>query len=450
MADGEHHRLLDGKVHVYRRPNSRFWQCSTYLGSRNYRQSTREENLSAAMDFARDWYMDVYTEHRVRSRGGEIVAAEEARLRRARLPAPRGRSHTFKEAAESFLAEYQVLTFGERNAVYVEGKSRHVRLRLEPFFGKAPLHRMTAGRIQAYRVGRMTPPEGDAAKDWRPPAKSTLHQELVTLRQILKWANRQGWIHALPDMSAPYRQSGKVSHRAWFSPEEYKRLYEATRERARAPKKERWRPQSEKLHDYVLFMANTGLRPDEASRLQFRDVSIVTAPGNGERILQIEVRGKRGVGYCKSMPGAVLPFERLSKRGAPAQTDLIFGKVQRQLFNAVLAELDLKHDREGSVRTAYSLRHTYICLRLMEGADIYQIAKNCRTSVEMIEKFYASHIAGTIDAAAVNVRKAAGRPTGAAKRPARTSAVKAPAPQAAGRRPPGRRSASPAPEASPP
>jgi hypothetical protein len=31
-------------------------------------------------------------------------------------------------------------------------------------------------------------------------------------------------------------------------------------------------------------------------------------------------------------------------------------------------------------RTAYSLRHTYICLRLMEGADIYQIAKNCRTS----------------------------------------------------------------------
>jgi type I restriction enzyme, R subunit len=31
----------------------------------------------------------------------------------------------------------------------------------------------------------------------------------------------------------------------------------------------------------------------------------------------------------------------------------------------------------GQPRTAYSLRHTYICLRLMEGADIYQIAKNC-------------------------------------------------------------------------
>jgi hypothetical protein len=65
----------------------------------------------------------------------------------------------------------------------------------------------------------------------------------------------------------------------------------------------------------------------------------------------------------------------------------------------------LKFDREGLRRSAYSLRHTYICLRLMEGADIYQIAKNCRTSVEMIEKLYAAHIKNMIDAAAVNVRK---------------------------------------------
>ena len=44
-------------------------------------------------------------------------------------------------------------------------------------------------------------------------------------------------------------------------------------------------------------------------------------------------------------------------------------------------------------------------MRLMEGADIYQVAKNCRTSVEMIETFYASHIKNTLDAAAINVRK---------------------------------------------
>ena len=41
----------------------------------------------------------------------------------------------------------------------------------------------------------------------------------------------------------------------------------------------------------------------------------------------------------------------------------------------------------------------------MEGADIYQIAKNCRTSVEMVEKFYASHIKTRLDAAAINIMR---------------------------------------------
>ena len=62
-------------------------------------------------------------------------------------------------------------------------------------------------------------------------------------------------------------------------------------------------------------------------------------------------------------------------------------------------------------------------MRLMEGADIYQIAKNCRTSVEMIEKHYAIHLKNTLDASAINVlkpkpvakKKATGRPKAAAE-----------------------------------
>ena len=49
--------------------------------------------------------------------------------------------------------------------------------------------------------------------------------------------------------------------------------------------------------------------PDEARRLQFRDVTIVEDEASGQTILEIEVRGKRGVGYCKSMSGAVRETE---------------------------------------------------------------------------------------------------------------------------------------------
>ena len=132
-------------------------------------------------------------------------------------------------------------------------------------------------------------------------------------------------------------------------------------------------------------MATTGLRPDEANRLEYRDVKIVKDDPTGETILEIDVRGKRGAGYCRSTSGAVRPFQRLAERNKPRPTDLVFEKTHRQLFNTILQEEGLKKDREGQSRTAYSLRHTYIRLRLMEGADIYEIAKNCRTSVETIE-----------------------------------------------------------------
>lgn len=94
--------------------------------------------------------------------------------------------------------------------------------------------------------------------------------------QVLKIANHKCSTDAVPDMAAPYKTSGKVEYRAWFSPEEYKILYEATRERAKNPPKERWREVCETFHDYVLFMGNTGLRPDESARLQMRDVKIAS------------------------------------------------------------------------------------------------------------------------------------------------------------------------------
>lgn len=91
-------------------------------------------------------------------------------------------------------------------------------------------------------------------------------------------------------------------------------------------------------------------------------------------------------------------------------------KFNRDLFNAILREEGLKTDREGKPRTAYSLRHTYISMRLMEGANIHQVANNCRTSVQMIEEHYASHIKDRLDASAINVTRPRGARKVAAKR----------------------------------
>ena len=413
------HEILGGLLQLYRRNDSRIWQCSASVGGKQRRVSTKEEDFALASQIAEDWYLEL----RGKSRAG-LLKSEK----------------TFREVAGIFEKEYEIITEGQRSPRWVEGHKIRLRLHLVPFFGELGVSEVTSGKVQEYRLHRI-----GTSTTGKPPARSTLHDEIVTLRQVLKTAIRHGWLAHLPDLSLPYRTQGKVIHRPWFSPDEYKQLYEATREYAKKPFHDHYRWNAEQVHDYVLFMANTGLRPDEAKNLQHRDVSIVEDEATGEEILEIEVRGKRGVGYCKSMPSAVRPYERLRDRARPGlpqgkrarqrrgenpdgplppadptlpePTDPVFPGNHIKLFNGVLSRTKLKLDRDGNRRTAYSLRHTYVCMRLMEGADIYQIAKNCRTSVEMIEKHYAAHIKNTIDASAINVRRPKRRRQNPKKKP---------------------------------
>ena len=71
----------------------------------------------------------------------------------------------------------------------------------------------------------------------------------------------------------------------------------------------------------LLFTVNSGLRPDEAKRIELRDIDIVEDKPGEEEILHIAVRGKRGVDYCKTMPGAVHPFKRMKEPTALNRTN---------------------------------------------------------------------------------------------------------------------------------
>jgi integrase len=144
--------------------------------------------------------------------------------------------------------------------------------------------------VQEYRVHSITSrlePNPDSKSNRqlndKPPARSTIHDEIVTLRQVLKTAIRHGWLSHLPDLSPPDKTQGKMVHRPWFSPAEYKQLYEATRAYAREPFHDHYKWNAEQVHDFVLFMANTGFRPDEAKNFQHRDVAVVEDDATSER-----------------------------------------------------------------------------------------------------------------------------------------------------------------------
>jgi hypothetical protein len=137
----EHHELMDGRLHLYKRENSRHWQCSTFLNGRNWRKTTKEESLAHAKDIAEDWYLEL----RGKARAGILKTGK-----------------TFAEAAKHFLDEYITLIKDERSAKYIKGYEEKIRVHLNPFFGTKVLSEITAGLVQDYRVHRtkMTTPYG--------------------------------------------------------------------------------------------------------------------------------------------------------------------------------------------------------------------------------------------------------------------------------------------------
>ena len=53
------HRILGGKIRLYRRGDSGFWWCSATVSGKQRRASTKEENLALAKTLAEDWYLEL-------------------------------------------------------------------------------------------------------------------------------------------------------------------------------------------------------------------------------------------------------------------------------------------------------------------------------------------------------------------------------------------------------
>lgn len=53
------HKILGGKVQLYRRPNSPYWQAAASVGGRQFKHSTKAESLERAKEVAEDWFLEM-------------------------------------------------------------------------------------------------------------------------------------------------------------------------------------------------------------------------------------------------------------------------------------------------------------------------------------------------------------------------------------------------------
>ena len=97
----------------------------------------------------------------------------------------------------------------------------------------------------------------------------------------------------------------------------------------------------------------------------------------------------------KRLPTLTAPENYVFLPQYHSNRDYALKQLQRQ-FDILLWSTGLRNNVQGEDRSLYSLRHTCIMYRLMYGEkmDLLTLARNARTSSEMVERFYASKLKG--------------------------------------------------------
>lgn len=223
----------------------------------------------------------------------------------------------------------------------------------------------------------------------------------------LELAAAEGAIRTVPKIPRP---SHTDAPRPAFTRSEYRTLLLTLRRIERGNPQVAWKSTlvDRELRDIVTFVVNSFFRPGDVFTLKHKHVEVIDR-SEGETYLRLNPPASKGhANPIVSMPVAVPIYRRLlarqTARGYGEPEDYVFlpdranrayaKEIVRRLFQKVLKEAGLKETVHGVPHTLYSLRHTAIVFRLLnaEGLDLLTLARNCRTSVEMIDRFYASSL----------------------------------------------------------
>jgi len=284
-----------------------------------------------------------------------------------------------------------ILLETDKSRQYNIERVRNAEVHLVPYFNLKKINEIDEDLIREYFYFK-----NSSDKKYSP---QTLRQHGTILRNILLFAKRKGYLNReIPSIALPKL---KINPRPDFNKDEYRKLIKFMRTWVDEFSNTRITRDRYYLSHAVLILANTGMRLGELRNIKWSDIEKVK-DNKGEDLISIFVTGKTGSRYVIANMGTDKYFADLydyrtkELDRVPNRNDFVFINNLtnkpihsfRRSFRNLLDSCGLTQNDKGQSRVIYSLRHTYVTMRLSYGVNIYQLANNIGSSVEMIEKFY--------------------------------------------------------------
>jgi integrase len=379
---------------LYQVTNSPFWQIHIRFGSHVITKSSKVVDLHIAEERAKSFFNQLigfrYKPHDTDKRSID------------------NKSTQFVDIADKVITfEHQRQLFGEISETTFKNFRYRVNGCLLPMFGHRDIK-----EINQKDIHHLITTLSD-----RQLGSISVSQHLQSLKKILHYALENELIYRIPLFPKIRKQ---FLPRGGFTTKEYLLLTKTARKLTRisttdpipthrnraggaftksqnVPKEMIW---------IIRFMVNGFMRPSDIIQIQHKHVEIIRQENTYLRLTLPET--KRHKAQIVTLRPAVQVYEKLKNHmyeiGLASQDDYLFlpqiknrkivGPLLSAHFNKILFESNLKTGPLGQSRSLYSLRHTAIMFRLLygQGIDLLTLARNSRTSVQMIEQFYASNL----------------------------------------------------------